>query len=261
MMETIRLQRYEITDECLERLSVDQRAMFAVLCLCVSEVDAMRKVLILGPSAPIGDENLDTAFMSQKMVFMRVIGMKILEVFTTLSLSNKENESDDPGLKIFCCDVVSCHRMKLEKHQSYTLVKAQRNQRGFHYDLNAFRKIITRKGTTAAHSVLVSDQFEFQSVPYGEIAMASGLGDPLGDPNTTYSQTDARDAFKNYTDFTTQAMRSLGIVSQAFFQTFLIPHLALSEIEKRVPVSLIARRNEVSFPLFVRPKTLQLPAV
>ncbi|MDX2482975.1 MAG: hypothetical protein QNK42_04885 [Pseudodonghicola sp.] len=252
-MVDVLFQRYEISDECLGKLTVDQRAMFAVLCLTVSEVDAMKKALTLGPSAPVGDEDLDAAFISQKTVFMRMIGMKILEAFKTLMLSKKENFSDDAGLNTFRRNHVLRAYNELKKIPGGSVVQQDRNKLGFHYDLERFRELVQRSRTNAEHSILVAKEFEFQSFPFGEISVASGHGNSAA----AFCLSEARKSVEENAEFVRQAMRKFSVVFQAFFETFLRPHLKSEQIEKSVPDMLVARRNRTAFPLFVFPEATQ----
>lgn len=252
-MVDVLFQRYEITDECFGNLSVDQRAMFAVLCLTVSEVDAMKNALALGPSASVGDEDLDTALISRKTVFMRMIGMKILEAFKTLMLSTKKNSSDDTGLNAFRRNHVLPAYNELKKTPGSSVLQQDRNKLGFHYDLERFRELVKRSETNAEHSILVAKEFNFQSFPFGEISVASGHGNSAA----AFCLSEARKSVEENAEFIRQAMRKFSVVFQAFFETFLRPHLKSEQIEKTVPEMLVARRRRTPFPLFVFPEATQ----
>lgn len=252
-MHSIELQRFKITDECLEKLSVDQRAMLAVLCLTDSEVDALKKALTLGPSAPVGDDDLDAAFISQKTVFMRMIGMKILEAFKTLMLAGEHNKTQDIELREFKDKIVQNEYDQLTHLDGFKFVRRQRDKLGFHYDLDEFRKLVALRGSGAEHSVLVAERYEFQSFPFGEISVASGHGNSAA----AFCLSEARKSVEENSEFVRQAMRKFSVVFQAFFETFLRPHLKSEQIEKTVPDMLVARRNRTPFPLFVFPEATQ----
>ena len=241
---------YDVSDDCLQTLTADQRAMFAILCLTLSEIEAMRKVVSLGPSLPIGDDDLDTALISQKQVFFRLIAMKLFEVFKTLRLSGDENRSEDTELNSFRNEIVLREYNKLKKLGGYEKFRVQRNKLGFHYDLGKFRELGALEDSETSHVALVSEDLEFQSFPFGEILVTA----ELGGENGSYSEKRARDNLAKQTEFISEAIHCFTEVFQAFFSKFLEDKLEQREEVKALPDLVIAQRGKSPFPLILIPE-------
>ena len=239
--------RYEITDKVLIGLTPDQRAMFAILCLVLSEIEGLRKVLALAGNQATGLDELDQAEISQRTVFYRLISMKLIEVFKTLRFSGRHNKTDDVDLLRFKNERVLPELEKLEKQDGYCEAKAQRDRMGFHFDLDFFRGLVELPSLQSDHTVFINGDANFQSFPYGEILVSAAFGRS----KNGFDLATALEAVELQTKFIQSQIQCFNRIFQAFFDEFLESKIELKSGKIRVPKILVARRGADPFPLFV----------
>ncbi len=247
MTKDIKLVRYDISERDLTKLSTDQKAMFAILCLVLSEVEALRKVLALGSGRPSGLTELDQAEISQRTVFIRLISMKLIEVFKTLMLDGKYNQSTDVELNSFKDDHVKSEFNKLKKLPGYREALDQRKMMGFHFDLRHFRALSELPDVHQNHSAFVNGDIAFSAFPYGEILVAAAYGRDQGE----FEHSEAVKKIEQQTAFIQSQMQAFTKLFQAFFDKFIEPIVSSSDGKIRAPASLVCRRYADPFPLFV----------
>ncbi len=239
------LSRYDVSPDCLSKLTTDQRAMFAILCLVLSEVEAFRKVLALGSMTPTGLDEVDHAAIGQRTVFFRLISMKLVEAFKTLMLDGSENKSDDEALRKFRDRIVKPEFQKIMKAPGYQEAIKQRKKMGFHFDLKHFRGLVDLPEVEVGHAVFIGA--DFQSFPYGEILIAAAYGVEEG----AFNIASARKRIELHTKFIRKQIGGFSTVFDAFFSEFIEENAKISDGRLRVPNLLVAKRGKDPFPLFI----------
>lgn len=237
-----------VTDEILSRLSPDQRAMYAVLSLSVSELSSMQKILRLGPQEEIGASELDQGYLSQRFFIVRLMASKLLEVYKTLMGKGGKNSTSDNALVGFRTKSVKPRVGKLENHVGYELARLVRDKIGFHYDLDMFRAGCSLGDTSGEHNFLASEGMHSQLMPYGEIAVSA----ILGERNGTYYLERAKSNVVELSAFIIDAFSSLVEIFNSFLELFVIPQCSKEKISLTVPSTLLGVPGVSPFPLFFR---------
>jgi hypothetical protein len=244
----ISVEKFSVTPKLLEKLSPDQISMYAILSLGVSEVTAMQKVLQLGPQESVEDEFLNQAYLSQRIVFMRMISSKVLEIFKTLMLKGNENSTDDADLKTFKCEKVLPVVSSLKDHEGSEVAKTIRDKIGFHTDLSHFSSLGIERLTTQEHEIGLGESSFSQFFPFGEIVVAAlSCGEDL-DANVN----NARKWLLVWSDFVAKSLDDLVRIFDEYLREFLFQDIGLRSDAILVPNTLIAEKGLSPFPLFLR---------
>ncbi|MDP2493575.1 hypothetical protein Q8W25_06070 [Shimia thalassica] len=249
MAEVFELSQIEISQELLNSLSTDQRAMFAALSLAISEIETLRSGLKIGPKESLQFSKLNEAFLLRQFALMRLISFKIYEIFRTLGGVGSHNNSDDQSIRSFRKCSVKRRRKALENLQGQELVRVLRNKVGFHFDLNEFRKVSGVGGQS--HELLSCIEGEFQSSPLGDIYVACMLGSK-DSGFSEYRATTAKENLSELSDYIVEGDRLLNDVWADFLDQFILPHVSIEKVDCEIPSSLVASRGETPFALFVR---------
>jgi len=246
--ETFDVVEIEVTQDILRRMSDDQRAMYAVLSLSISELSSMQKILRTGPQKVLANDNLDQGYISQRFYLLRLMTSKLLEVFKTLMGSSKESRTDDAELLEFRTEFVAPRMENLREHAGYPLAKTIRDKIGFHYDLSKFKEGCSPINSEQAHTFIASKGSHSQLMPYGEIAVATILGERNGE----FCIDHAKLNIEKLSEFITSALSNLVEIFNCFLEAFVTSNCTRKEISLMVPPSLLGEAGVTPFPLFFK---------
>lgn len=261
------LTKIEITDEFLQSLTADQRALFAILSLAISEIETLRGGLKLGPQVQFEPEILGQVHATRQFALMRMISCKLIEVFGTLGLpeSKQQPKIRDATLQRFYDSEIRKKQNDFADLQGLPLARKLRDKVGFHYDFGMFKN--AAKNFTAskndkraesfshAHTLAFCPEMEFVGPVYGDMLVISML--PFDDYAGEYSNKGAKIGAEQLRLFCVEAGRLLQEIWEKFLQKFVLPHVALETVSMDIPELLLADKGGSPTPMFVRDEEIQ----